>query len=568
LFRTFRDGYLVLWFWNWKTLKVAHFHGYSPVSRLRILDLPRSLVVRRVVALGNRVEIEVGLRKRSVLCPDCQCPTQRVHSFYQRKLADLPWQGRPATLIVSVPRFFCQAAVCPRRTFVMPLDGITVRHGRQTTRLTDLHYYIAHTLGGSAGARMTVRLCCPISPDTLIRRLLSRARNTKKDMPPTRVVGVDDWAWRRGHHYGTIVVDLEKNDVIDLLPDREAATLAQWLQAHPGVEIIARDRAGAYADGCHRGAPSALQVTDRWHLLKNLSEAFVSILGRFTTTVRTLTRQLSASTTLSETSGTVRTQPEETQTLIRSVSGERRETLFNEALALKAEGHSIQAIATTIGVERKTVRRWFQRGHAPTWKRTVPTRSILGPYISHLEKRWVEGCRNIRQLWRELLEQGFTGKYGTVRKWVTTRQGISTKPISSAYVSPPLGRKLARLLLADDPLSAGRQDGLPVPALLEAEPQLAVTLCWLRKMQNLLCKKEDTRKEGDLKALLEEGKTTLLSRLIPALERDAAAIEASLVTPWTTSPVEGQISRLKMIKRTMFGRAGFELLRARVLQPA
>ncbi|WPP23405.1 transposase [Komagataeibacter rhaeticus] len=364
------------------------------------------------------------------------------------------------------------------------------------------------------------------------------------------------------------MVDLEKNDVIDLLPDREAATLAQWLQAHPGVEIIARDRAGAYADGCHRGAPSALQVTDRWHLLKNLSEAFVSILGRFTTTVRTLTRQLSASTTLSETSGTVRTQPEEAQTLIRSVSGERRETLFNEALALKAEGHSIQAIATTIGVERKTVRRWFQRGHAPTWKRTVPTRSILGPYISHLEKRWVEGCRNIRQLWRELLEQGFTGKYGTVRKWVTTRQGISTKPVSSAYVSPPLGRKLARLLLADDPLSAGRQDGLLVPALLEAEPQLAVTLCWLRKMQNLLCKKEDTRKEGDLKALLEEGKTTLLSRLIPALERDAAAIEASLVTPWTTSPVEGQISRLKMIKRTMFGRAGFELLRARVLQPA
>ena len=537
------------------------------MSRLRNLDLPRSLIVRRVVAQDNKVEIEVSLRRRGVLCPDCQCPTQRVHSFYQRKLADLPWQGRPATLIVSVPRFFCQTAVCPRRTFVMPLEGITVRHGRQTTRLTDLHYYIAHTLGGSAGARLSVRLCCPVSPDTLIRRLLSRARNTRKDMALPRVVGVDDWAWRRGHHYGTIVVDLEKNDVIDLLPDRDADTLARWMQAHPGIEIIARDRAGAYADGCRRGAPSALQVTDRWHLLKNLSEAFVSILDRFTTRVRTLTRQLNASTVLSEISETVRVVPEEAQTVVRSVSRERREILFNEALALKAEGHSIQANATTIGVERKTVRRWFQRGHAPTWKRTAPTRSILVPYTSHLEKRWSEGRRNSRQLWRELLEQGFTGQYGTVRKWVTARQGISTKPVSSAHVAPPLGRRLACLLLAEDPLSAGQQ-GLLVPALLKAEPHLAVTLCWLRKMQPLLCKKSDTSTRGDLKALLEEGKTTLLSRLIPALERDAAAIEASLVTPWTTSPVEGQISRLKMIKRTMFGRAGFELLKARVLQPA
>ncbi|MCP1272055.1 helix-turn-helix domain-containing protein, partial [Acetobacter cerevisiae] len=138
---------------------------------------------------------------------------------------------------------------------------------------------------------------------------------------------------------------------------------------------------------------------------------------------------MNVSTVVSKISETIRAHPEEAQAVVRSASGERRDILFKEALALKAAGHSIQAIATTIGVERKTVRRWFQRGHAPPWKRTVPSRSILVPYTAHLEKRWSEGCRNSRQLWRELLEQGFAGQYGTVWKWVATRQGCSAKPV-------------------------------------------------------------------------------------------------------------------------------------------
>ncbi|WP_231290173.1 ISL3 family transposase [Komagataeibacter europaeus] len=237
------------------------------------------------------MQIEASLRDRSAVCPDCHIRTQRIHSLYRRTLSDLPWQGRRVTLRVSSFRLYCNTAGCCRRTFVIPLSDIAVPYGRHTMRLTDLHHYVAHALGGSAGARMAERLRCPVSADTLIRRLLSRMSGKPSARSP-RVLGVDDRAWRRGHHYGTILVDLEKNDVVNLLPDRQADTLAAWLVQNPGIEIIARDRAGAYADACYRGAPSAVQVTDRWHLLRNLPDAFVAVVGRYARTARQITQKL------------------------------------------------------------------------------------------------------------------------------------------------------------------------------------------------------------------------------------------------------------------------------------
>ena len=205
--------------------------------------------------------------------------------------------------------------------------------------------------------------------------------------------------------------------MVNLLPDRQADALAAWLVQNPGIEIIARDRAGAYADACYRGAPSAVQVTDRWHLLRNLSDAFVAVVDRYARTATQITQKLCQS---ASTDTGMRAQPsclQKAQAPTRNASQaaqSRRETRFNEALALKAEGHGLQAIADMIGVERKTLRRWFRLGHAPTWKRTTTKPGILAPYTDYLDRRWHEGCHTTTTLWRELVSQGFTGKYGIV----------------------------------------------------------------------------------------------------------------------------------------------------------
>lgn len=212
----------------------------------------------------------------SAICPDCACASTRVHSHYTRHLADVPLGRRTVQLIVQVRRFFCTRWSCARKTFAEALPELTERYARRTLHLKEVLIQLALALGGEAGARLAIPLKLPCSADILLR-CVRRVPLEPIGMP--RVIGLDEWAWRKGHHYGSIICDLEQHRPLDLLPNRNVATVAAWLKQYPSIEVISRDRSGGFAEAAKQGAPQAVQVADKWHVLKNLSEALEGLLA-------------------------------------------------------------------------------------------------------------------------------------------------------------------------------------------------------------------------------------------------------------------------------------------------
>ena len=535
----------------------------------RLLPLiPAGLLVQQVLPSSDHLTIVATPRAPLAACPGCAAPSRRVHSRYDRTLGDLPWQGRPVSLRVKARRFFCLNPGCSRQTFAERLANVTAVASRRTERLGEVQRCLGLALGGEAGARLARRLAMPISGDTLLRMACAISQPGEEMQPAPRVLGVDDWAWRRGHRYGTVLVDLERNVVIDLLPDRQAETLATWLRQRPGIEVVARDRAGAYADGIRQGAPAARQVADRWHLLRNLGDAVQALADRHGAAAKRAARHVVSGQAESPATAPV---PSPASRLPRQAARAsqasllRRQARYEEVARLHAKGMSLRRIAALLGAERKTVRSWLRLGHAPLWQK--PKRSgVLDPYMAFLERRWAEGCHNAAQLWRELVALGFRGRPTTVRAWATGRRETG----ASAGVGPvrpvwqlPSRRGLARLLMADtDALS--KTERAFVELLFTDVPDLAGAVAAAKNLRQVL-----RRKGGEsLDAALAAAEHTALAGFVSGLRRDAAAVQAALDLPWTTSPVEGQINRLKMIKRTMYGRAGFALLRARVLHAA
>ena len=375
-----------------------------------------------LVCLRPRVglnEVELRAAKAASCCPVCGTGSRRVHSRYVRKLGDLPWEGIPVSILLQTRRFFCVVETCRRRIFTEPLPGTVLRYSRRTLRSCEALGWITVMIGGQAGARLAHRLGLLVSGSTLLRELRCRARRAPVVAP--RVLGIDDWAWRKGHRYGTILCDLESRRVIDLLPDREAATVATWLREHPGSEIVSRDRGGIYAQATRQAAPAAVQVADRWHLLRNLSEALKNALSPHH---RLLTQVARSST--GETATVVAVpQPSVPPWELRAQqkNRDRRFSRYEEVRRLGQTGASHASIGRQLGLDHRTVRKFLRADIFPEAQRS-PRPGIVDPYAEYLDRRLEQGCRNISQLWRELREQGFTGQFNVVRRWIRCRPEI------------------------------------------------------------------------------------------------------------------------------------------------
>ena len=526
-------------------------------------------IIDQIDHTNHRITLCARLSGTAASCPGCRTASRRVQGHYWRCLGDLPCFGRPVILRVQIRRFRCVNDTCPRRTFGETLPDVAQCRARHTDRLRSSHHAIALALGGNPGARLATRTGMPVGATTLLHRI------READLEPPRVLGVDDWAWRKGQSYGTILCDLERGRRVDLLPDRTAETLAAWLKDHPSVEIVVRDRAGAYADGARQGAPQAIQVADRWHLLRNGSDALRGVLDHHhrhldeaaQIAAASLPDEPAADDNTLDAAGGQDTGLPVTQAEQRSLDAQRRrDARFEEAVRLREQGMTIRGIARALGVGRKTVRRWLRAGHAPTWRHADRGRSILDPFRDYLETRWAAGCRNGTGLWREIRERGFTGQSGIVRQWAT-RQRRQDPAVDRAAPAkppqPPTPRKAARLLMSE-PDKLSEDDRRFVTTLLELSPPIARAVDLARAFSTMIKQSLADQLDGWIAAAETGG----FKGFAGSLRQDRDAVHAALTLPWSTGPVEGQINRLKVIKRTMYGRAGFDLLRHRVLAAA
>ncbi|MFB9876990.1 ISL3 family transposase [Planobispora siamensis] len=492
------------------------------------------LVIEDVAAESEQVVVRARTPQRDALCPACGGSSRRVHGYQLRTVMDVPVDGRRVVVRVRVRRLRCPKRGC-RHTFREQVPGVLERYQRRTARLTKQVQAVVHELAGRAGSRLLAILAVSLSRHTALRTLL---RIPLPAGPTPRVIGVDDFALRRRHRYATVVIDAETHERIDVLPDRTADTLQAWLRDHPGIQIVCRDGSATYAEAIHRALPDAVQVADRWHLWHNLCEAALSEV------------KAHSSCWAGVLDAPIYDGPRAQTTLER----------WHQVHGLLDQGVGLLECARRLQLALNTVKR-YARADRPERMLRVPKyrASLVDPYREHLRKRRAENpAVPVKHLFEEIKDLGFTGCLNLLHKYINQGRADADRP----HISP---RRLASMILTrPDNLKTEHHDLLA--RLTAACPEMTELAVNIRDFAKLL-----TPRQGNadrLSAWIVQVRATGLPHLhafTRGLDRDRAAVIAALTLPYSNGPTEGVNTKTKRIARQMHGRAGFTLLRHRIL---
>ncbi|MFB7445710.1 ISL3 family transposase [Streptomyces mirabilis] len=516
----------------------------------------------------GRVVIEASTPERApVPCPGCRTPSERVHSRYGRRLADAPCAGRGVVIELSARRLFCDNGDCPRVTFAEQIEGLTFRYGRRTPGLQRLIAALGVVIAARAVARLALLLGIVISRMTVLRLVMALPDPA---WATPRVLGIDEFATWKARRYGTILVDCETHQPLDLLPDRDADSVATWLREHPGVEIICRDRAQVFADGARTGAPNAQHCADKWHVWHNLGEAVERLVSRHRALLRDLLEPAPApAPELPEPAPETAQIAEAEKPAEPFPQGKFFDRLHDTRAAVRAQveqGLSLREIARRLGLGRNTVRKYARAAspeamlHGQWQDRT----SKLDRFKPYLEQRMAEGCTNVSRLHRELEERGAHCSYSTLRDYIRPlRPGRSAAGNTPPIARPPSPRT-ATGWITRHPDHLREDDQQQLKTLLARSPELTAAAGHVRTFATIMTNREGDRLPhwiADVCADDQCGLAGFAAGLLPDLD----AVVYGMSTDWSSGPVEGRVNDLKALKRSMFGRAKPPLLRKRLL---
>ena len=536
-------------------------------------------VAKALKAVGKSVtgwEVKEGViviaarsKTRAAACPHCSCWSNRIHDRYVRRVAERPCLDAAVLIEIEVQRFKCPNPRCQCRTFAERIDTLAPSYQRRTQSQARALQAIGFALGGAAAARLAHELGLRASRQTVLREL-HRARAREKH--PPRIIGIDDWAIAKGHHYGTIVVDLERREPIEVFAGRETMAVAAWLREHPTIEVVARDRAGAYSEAVEIARPEATQVADRWHLLANLRATVERMLHRLGGRLREAARGVELEPSAAGRQA-LRRGPR-----LRSwqrLSDDRRASRlarYEEVMRRYRQGEGIKFIARAMPIDHRTIRKFIRAGGFPERAPRNRGPSPLDPYRDHIATRVEQGCHNPRLLWEEVRALGYAGGRAVVGDFVarllTSRDREPTVQLPARTIPCPSAARAFGWLAGWRKLNQGEPmkeiHHRFIQALCRLEPTVSVAQRVTREFLGLIHQRNPKRFDRWLKKVLTCG-VPELQRFGAGLKSDIAAVRAAFSLPWSNGQTEGQVNRLKYLKRQMYGRAGLALLRARVL---